>query len=189
MALSRAVARTMLASVFISQGVKAVTNPQSTRAQAEVLRDRVAPLLARVAPPSVAGMVPQDAVAWARLRGVAQVVAGIGLSTGLGRRGSAILLAAANVQDLLAKGRPSPKLLTDPDTLTRVALTGGLLLAAQDTEGRPGLGYRAHTASARVQKSGKKAVRRLESAQADAQKATTKALRSTSKKAQRALAS
>lgn len=189
MALSRAVARTMLASVFVSRGVKAVTDPQSTRPQAEVMRDKVAPLLSRVAPASVAGMVPEDVVTWARLRGVAQIVAGLGLATGIGRRGSALLLAAANVQDLLSGGRIGPRKLTDPDTLSRVALTGGLLLAAQDTEGHPGLGYRAHQATTKVEKSGKKAIRRLESAQSGAQQATRKAWRSTSKKAQRALAS
>jgi uncharacterized membrane protein YphA (DoxX/SURF4 family) len=178
----------MLASVFVSQGVKAVTDPSSTRAQAEQMRDRIAPLLSRVAPASVAGMVPEDTTTWARLRGVAQIIAGIGLSTGLGRRGSALVLAACNVQDMLAGGF-GPKALKDPQALGRIALTGGLLLAAQDTEGHPGLGYRAHVASAQVQKKGKKAAKSLESAQADAQKAAKKALRRTGKKAQRALAS
>ena len=178
----------MLASVFVSQGVKAVTDPSSTRAQAEMMRDRVAPLLSRVAPASVLGMIPEDTVTWARLRGLAQILAAVGLSTGIGRRGSALVLAACNVQDLLA-GRLGPRTLTDPGALGKIALTGGLLLAAQDTEGHPGLGYRAQAVSATVQKKSMKAMKGLESAQADAQKATRKALRTTSKKAQRALAS
>lgn len=186
----------MLASVFVSQGIKAVTDPSSTRAQAEMMRDRITPLLSRVAPASMVGMLPEDTLAWSRLRGIAQVVAAAGLSTGLGRRGSALVLAACNVQDLLATGRPVLRSLTSADGLAKVALTGGLLLAAQDTEGRPGLGYRAHTASARVQKKGKKALKSLEHAQTDAQKASAKVLRTTrrrarsaSQKAQSALAS
>ena len=178
----------MLASVFVSQGVKAVTDPSSTRDQAEMMRDRVAPLLSRVAPASVLGMIPEDAVTWARLRGLAQILAAVGLSTGIGRRGSALVLATFNVQDLLA-GRFGPRTLTDPAALSKIALTGGLLLAAQDTEGHPGLGYRAHAVSAKVQKQSRKALDDLESAQTDAQKATRNALRKTAKKTQRALAS
>lgn len=178
----------MLASVFVSQGVKAVSDPSSVRAQGEMMRDRVAPLISRVAPPSLADRLPQDSVTWARLRGAGQIVAGLGLATGLGRRGAALCLAAATVQDLLAGGK-GLRMLSDPDTLGRVALTGGLLLAAQDTEGRPGIGYRAHAVQSRVQKKTRKAVKGLESTQADAQKATRKALRTTRKKAQRALAS
>lgn len=178
----------MLASVFVSQGVKGVSDPSSARAQGEMMRDRVAPLLSQVVPASVADRLPQDSVTWARLRGLGQIVAGLGLATGIGRRGAAVCLAAATVQDLIAGGK-GVRTLTDPDALGKVALAGGLLLAAQDTEGRPGLGYRTRAVQARVQKKSRKAAKGLEAAQTDAQKATRKALRSTRKKAQRALAS
>jgi len=185
----------MLASFFISQGVRVVTNPSSDRAQGEMMRDRIAPLLSKVAPDPVAELLPDDAATWSRIRGVAQVLAGVGLSTGLGRRGSALVLAACNVQDLLAARGSEHKSTKGGELLTRVALTGGLLLAAQDTEGRPSLGYRAHTASLRAKKKAKKGVRGIEAAQADAHRATEKAARRTRKqvraagqKAQRALA-
>lgn len=145
----------MLASVFISQGVKAVADPDSTSVQAEMLRDRIAPLLRRVAPDPIAERVPDETVTWARLRGVAQVLGGIGLSTGIGRRYGALVLAACNLQDLIATGSLGRKAFTDPDVLAKVALTGGVLLAAQDTEGRPGLGYRSHRACGRPQSAGR----------------------------------
>ena len=48
--------------------------------------------------------------------------------------------------------------------LSRVALTGGALLAAQDTEGHPGIGYRVQESSRRAKqktvKQGKRAARR-----------------------------
>ncbi|QGF24435.1 DoxX family protein [Raineyella fluvialis] len=173
MALSRAVARTMLAGVFISQGVKGVTDPGSTTAQGAMLRDRVAPFLRRVAPEPIASHLPEDAITWARIRGAAEVAAGIGLSTGLGRRWGALTLAAFTVQDLITAGG-GRKALKDPDLLTRIALTGGVLLAAQDTEGRPSLGYRSRVARGHLEakgrkarKSVRKAERRLEGAAKD----------------------
>lgn len=145
----------MLASVFISQGVKAVTDPDSTSVQAEMLRDRIAPVLRRVAPDPIAERVPDDTAAWSRLRGIAQVLGGIGLSTGIGRRYGALVLAACNLQDLIATGSLGRKAFTDPDVLAKVALTGGVLLAAQDTEGRPGLGYRSRRSCGRSRSAGR----------------------------------
>lgn len=169
----------MLASVFISQGVKAVTDPSSTSVQAEMLRDRVAPLLRRVAPDPIASRVPDDAAAWSRLRGVAQVLGGVGLSTGLGRRCGALVLAACNLQDLVATGGLGRKAFSDPEVLTKVALTGGVLLAAQDTEGRPGLGYRSRTACARTQAGGRTGRKATRKASRTATRGTHKAGRGT----------
>lgn len=188
MAFSRAVARTMLASVFVSQGIKAVIDPSVDRAQAEMMRDRVAPMLSQVAPASLAGMIPEDATTWARVRGVVKVLAAVGLSTGIGRRGAAAVLAACTVQDMVATGQLSRKGFAGGDTLGKVALTGGLLLAAQDTEGHPGLGYRAQKAGGKVQKKGKRAVKALGT---DAQKAVRTSRRTAKqagKKAQSVLA-
>lgn len=147
----------MLASIFISQGVKAVADPSSTVVQGEMLRDRVSPLVRRVAPDPIAARLPEGVAAWSRIRGVAEILGGLGLSTGIGRRGSALLLAACNVQDLLATGALRRTALSDPDVLTKVALTGSVLLAAQDTEGRPGIGYRSRKAGRRAAVEGRRA--------------------------------
>ncbi len=147
----------MLASVFISQGVKAVTDPSSTYAQGEMLRDRVSPLVRRVAPGSISSRLPEEVATWSRIRGAVEILGGLGLSTGIGRRGGALLLAAFNVQDLIATGSLRPRALADPDVLAKVALTGGALLAAQDTEGRPGLAYRTRKAGRRAAVEGRRA--------------------------------
>ena len=76
----------MLAGWFVSQGVRAASNPSAEADQADLISSRVAPLLKNVVPESVSGLVPQDPVSWARITGVIQVVAGLGLTSGTGRR-------------------------------------------------------------------------------------------------------
>ncbi len=154
----------MLASWFVSQGVKAISDPSAEADQADLISSRVAPLVKNVVPESVSGLVPQDPASWARITGVVRVLAGLGLASGIGRRWSAAVLAATTVPGIVssARGIRSGDL---QGFLGHVALTGGALLAAQDTEGRPGVAYRVKESSRRLRqqnavKEGKRAARR-----------------------------
>ena len=105
MTLLRAVARTMLASYFVSSGIKAIRDPESLVPAAEPLVDRVVPLVKEYTPEQVASFVPENTVTLVRVNGVAQVLGGAALATGKGRRLGALLLAGS-----LGARAPSPSI-------------------------------------------------------------------------------
>ena len=111
----------------------------------------------RSAPPLAHAMrLPEDPVTLVRLNGVVQVAAGALLAAGRLPRVSSAVLAASLVPTTLAGHR----FWEEEDTTTRavqrisfmknLAMLGGLLLAATDTEGRPSLGWRARKAAKRA---------------------------------------
>ena len=82
MTLLRAAYRTMLASYFISSGVKAVRNPAPLVPLAQPLAEKIVPVVKRYAPDEVAGYVPEDPQTLVRLNGAIQIVGGLALATG-----------------------------------------------------------------------------------------------------------
>jgi uncharacterized membrane protein YphA (DoxX/SURF4 family) len=167
MSLLRAIPRTMLASYFVAAGIKAVRDPESLVPAAEPLVDRVVPLVKDYAPEQVAGYVPENAVTLVRLNGIAQVVGGGALATGKGRRLGALLLAGSLIPSTIAK-HPFWK-VQDPEERTQdrnhflknMSLLGGVLLAAQDTEGKPSLAWRARKSGEAIAKETRKASKKL----------------------------
>jgi uncharacterized membrane protein YphA (DoxX/SURF4 family) len=167
MTLLRAVARTMLASYFVSAGIKAIRDPESLVPAAEPLVDRVVPLVKDYAPEPVAGYVPENTTTLVRINGIAQVVGGAALATGKGRRLGAWLLAGSIIPSTIAK-HPFWT-VQDPDAraqdrnhfLKNVSLLGGVLLAAQDTEGKPSLTWRAQKGGQMLAKDARKASKKL----------------------------
>jgi putative oxidoreductase len=137
----RRLARPLLASRFVLNGVDAVRNPAAHKG----LADALSPLSAAV--PQLAEQPPESIV---RLHGGLQVGAGALLALNKVPRLSAFVLAATIVPTALADragGAGRSKLVEDASTL------GALLLATADTAGQPGLGWRArhraeHTAAA-----------------------------------------
>src|SRR5215212_7666337 len=97
MTLLRAAYRTMLASYFITSGVKALRDPDSLVPVAEPLADRMVPMIKEYAPQQVAGFVPEDARTLVRVNGATQVVGRLALASGKGRRMGALLLAGSLV--------------------------------------------------------------------------------------------
>lgn len=150
MTLLRSTARTMLASYFVVSGLKAVRDPESLVPAAEPLVDGVVPTVQRFAPDQVASMLPTDAKSWVRINGVLELVGGIALASGKGRRLGAALLALSLVPTTIGKypfwsrSDPAERAADRDHFLKNVSLLGGVLIASRDTEGRPSLGYRAH---------------------------------------------
>jgi uncharacterized membrane protein YphA (DoxX/SURF4 family) len=167
MTLLRAVPRTLLASYFVVAGIKAIRDPESLVPAAEPLVDRVVPVVKQYSPEQVASYVPENAVTLVRINGVAQVTGGVALATGKGRRLGALLLAGSLVPSTIAK-HPFWK-EQDPDERARernhflknVSLFGGVLLAAQDTEGKPSLAWRAQKTGESLAKETRKASKKL----------------------------
>ncbi|MGO4955801.1 DoxX family protein [Luteococcus sp. Sow4_B9] len=167
MNLTRAAGRTMLASFFVVNGAKAAAKPESMVADAEPIARKVVPLVQQVAPPSVATYVPEETKTLVRATGIAQVLGGLGLATGLGRRLSAGVLGASMVPHVLAS-RPAKGASAEEKTAARslmlrnVALLGAALIASQDTQGKPSLSYRANKQAQAISKAAAKEKKQLE---------------------------
>ncbi len=150
MTLLRAAARTLLASYFVASGLKSVRHPDLLVPAAEPVTDKLVPLVKRYAPAQLADSVPEDARTLVRINGAAQLLGGLALATGKGRRVGAIVLATSLVPSTLAKHPfwtrtdAVEKAEDRSHFLKNLSLLGGVLLAARDTEGRPGLLYLAH---------------------------------------------
>ncbi|GAA2127595.1 DoxX family protein [Nocardioides bigeumensis] len=146
MTLSRMLARPMLASVFVAGGVAALKDAKSKAGAAEPVTDRLVPLLQKLAPQLP---IPEDPTTLVRISGAAQVVAGLALATGRAPRLSATVLAVTLVPTTVAEHPfweepdPAAKRAQRQHFLKNVSMLGGLFLAAVDTEGKPGLAWRA----------------------------------------------
>lgn len=157
----RTAARAMLSTIFVVSGVRILMNPDSKVDAARRVTDRVGPLLEKIDT-----RIPTDARTLVRAKAASDVVAGLALATGRFNRPAAVMLAAGLVPTTFA-GHPfwageTPQQRAEHQThfLKNLGLLGGLLLAAVDTEGEPGLRYRAGHAVDRSQRSVKYAVDR-----------------------------
>lgn len=142
MSVVRRIARPMLAAIFIAGGVDALRRPAKRARQARPLIDKAAEPLG----------LPDDPELLVRANGVVMIAAGSLLATGHLPRVAAATLAGTLVP---ATAVEYPFWQTEDEderrrqviqVLKNVGLLGGLLLAAVDTEGRPGLAYRARMA-------------------------------------------
>ncbi|GAB2591502.1 DoxX family protein [Kribbella endophytica] len=149
MTVVRALARPLLSVLFVVQGANQLRNPEPLVPKAQPVTDRLVPLVKRVAPPQVGDRIPDTTANLVRLNGAAQVIGGLALASGKGRRLGAGLLAASLVPTTMA-GHPfwlekdkQAKQAQRVQFMKNLGLMGGLLLAAVDTEGQPGLVWRA----------------------------------------------
>ncbi|MBC9733227.1 DoxX family protein [Nocardioides marmotae] len=150
MSLSRRIARPMLASVFLVGATNALRDSRTVAAEAAPTIDRLVATIKRTAPQLP---LPEDPETLVRLNAAVQIAAGTTFATGRAPRTSAAVLAGSLVVTTVA-GHPFWK-ATDPQTRKKERLEfvknastlGGLLIAAGDTEGRPGVAWRARRAA------------------------------------------
>jgi uncharacterized membrane protein YphA (DoxX/SURF4 family) len=169
MTVVRALARPLLSVIFVVQGVNSLRNPEPLVPKAQPVTDRLVPMVKRVAPAQVGDRIPDTTINLVRLNGAVHVVGGLALASGKGRRLAASVLAASLVPTTIA-GHPfwleKDKTVRNTQRIQfmkNLSLLGGLLLAAVDTEGKPGVAWRAsHGAKAakRETKRGLKAAKR-----------------------------
>ncbi len=154
MTLVRRVARPMLAAIFVVQGLEQLRHPSALKA-------KVAPLAAQLAPLGL----PDDPELLVRANGAAMVGGGALLATGRVPRLASLALAGALVpttyvgHQFWAESDPAAKRTQRISFLKNVGLLGGLLLASVDTEGKPGLAYRAGLAGDSAKRTAKRAKR------------------------------
>lgn len=132
--LVRRIARPMLAAMFVVGGLSQLRRPAAKVATAAPLLDAVGSVVP----------LPADQATLVRANGAAMLAGGALLATGRMPRVASTLLAGSLVPTTIA-GHPFWS-ETDParreqqkvQFLKNVGLLGGLLLAAVDTEGKPG---------------------------------------------------
>ena len=143
MSISRTIARPLLASTFFIGATAALKNSQAMAEKAEPVTDRVTPLLRKTVP-----ALPQDPQTLVRLNAGVQLVAALGLSTGRAPRTCAAVLATSLLPTTVAGHRFWE---ADDDATAQqqrlhfaknLSLLGGLLIAAGDTDGKPGVAWR-----------------------------------------------
>ena len=158
MTVTRLLARPMLASMFVAGGVTALKNTDLAATRAKPVTDAVVPLAQKVAPNAP---IPTDPKTLVRIHAAAQIAAGLALATGRMPRLSALTLAATLVPTTAAGHRfweesdPDAKANQRTHFFKNVSMLGGLMIAAVDTEGRPGLAWRAKRAARDVRREAK----------------------------------
>ena len=143
MAVVRAIARPMLASIFAIQGLDTLRNPGRVAAAAEPV---VGPLRERVP------VLPESTEQAVRINGAVQLAGGTLLAIGWVPRLAALAIAGTLVPTTLAGHRfweadePQTRKQQRIQFLKNLSMLGGLLIAAVDTGGRPSLAWRSQHA-------------------------------------------
>jgi putative oxidoreductase len=144
MTVVRRIARPLLSAMFISGGIDALRSAP----QMAPVAQPVAPPIARRVP-----YLPDDPEKLVKINGAVQVGAGLMFALGRFPRLSAALLAGSLVPTTLAGHRfweeedATRRAQQRIHFLKNLSMLGGLMLAAVDTEGQPGLAWRARHAS------------------------------------------
>lgn len=152
----------MVASAFIADGVKKISNPSESADDAAGFTATITPLVQRVVPSGYSSWVPDRPESWVRVNGGLEVAGGIMFATGFGRRLGALMLAKASILNIAIAwpGKDAPKAAKHaarPEVLQHVALLGATLLSSRDLEGRPSLAWRAESRAELAAKSEREA--------------------------------
>ena len=144
MTVSRLIARPMLASIFVVGAATALKNSSGTAAKADPVTSRLVPLAKKAGIP-----LPEDPETLVKINAAVQIGAGLALATGRAPRLSAAVLAASLIPTTAAGHRfweledPAQRTQQKLHFFKNVSLVGGLVIAAGDTEGKPGVAWRA----------------------------------------------
>ncbi len=145
----------MLASMFFVGGVSSLKDAEGAAGRAKPVTDRIVTTANRLAP----GVpMPSDPVTLVRINAVAQLIGAAALATGRAPRLGALVLAGSLVPTTVA-GHPFWD-ETDPAMranqkfhfFKNLSMLGGLLIAAGDTSGRPGVVWRTRHAAGDVRR-------------------------------------
>ncbi len=156
MTLVRLAARPLLASMFVVGGIDSLRTAGAKAGAAEPVTDRLVPLLQKLVP-----QLSDDPTTLVRINGAVQVAAGLALATGRMPRLSSAVLAATLVPTTAAGHRfweetePGQKKAQRVQFFKNASMMGGLMLAAVDTEGKPGVAWRARRAATDVRREAK----------------------------------
>jgi putative oxidoreductase len=146
--LTRRLARPLMAAVFITGGIDVLRNPGPRVKRAEPVTNALAENLP----------LPEDPEQLVKLNAVAHVVFGTLLALNRLPRLSAAVLAASLVPTTAGGHRfweeddPQARKMQQTHFFKNLAMLGGLIIAATDTEGAPSLRWRAKRAARKAAK-------------------------------------
>lgn len=148
MTLSRLLARPMLSSIFVVGSINALKNSEDHAKAAEPVTGPMVKAAQKAGVP-----IQHDPQMLVRVNAGLQLLGAVGLITGKFPRVSAALLAGTVVPTTLAGHRfweesdPGAKKMQQIQFFKNLSILGGLIIAAGDTEGKPGLAWRASRAA------------------------------------------
>ena len=149
----------MLAAIFVKSGADAVMTPERLVPRAKKITDRMAPTLN-----NIHEKIPTEAKTLVQINGGVQALSGLLLLTRL-RRPAAVVLAGTLVPTTVAghafwaQDTPEDRSAHLTHFLKNVGLFGGLVLAALDTGGKPGVRWRATHFAHDLDRSARRAAR------------------------------
>jgi putative oxidoreductase len=148
----------MLASMFVVGGINSLKNTDMMAKRAKPVTDKINELAQRFAP---SAPIPTDPKTLVRINAGVHIGAALALATGRAPRLSALVLAASLIPTTAA-GHPfwqesDPAMRGNQKThfFKNVSMMGGLLLASVDTDGKPGVAWRAKHAAGDVRREAK----------------------------------
>jgi uncharacterized membrane protein YphA (DoxX/SURF4 family) len=151
----RLIARPMLASVFFVGAASALKNAPNLAPKASRVTEKVVPLVQRAMP----GVpIPTDPVTLVRGNAVVQLAAAAALATGRAPRLSSTVLAVSMLPTTVSghpfwrEDDPAARKANRLNFFKGISIAGGLLIAGVDTEGKPGLAWRARRATRDVRR-------------------------------------
>lgn len=162
----RLIARPMLASVFFLGAADALKNAPTLGTKASRVTDKIVPLAQRAVP---GAPIPTDPVTLVRINAGVQIVAAAALATGRAPRISSTVLAASLLPTTVAghafwrESDATAKRTQRLNFFKGISLVGGLLIAGVDTEGKPGVAWRAQRAARDVRREAKTLARQAHS--------------------------
>lgn len=176
----RVAARAMLASMFVGGSIDVLRNPAPRAEAARPVIDRIT---------AAVPQLPRDPVTLVRLNAAVQLAAAALLATGRLRRPAAAVLAVSLVPTTFGGHRfwtfddPAQRKQQQIHFQKNVAMLGGLLLAAVDTEGAPGVSWRTRRAAKDARRLAKGAAKDAKRIAGDTGKDARRAARSAAKDA------
>lgn len=146
MSLSRLIARPLLAAGVVYGAQTALRNSSALAPKAARVTDRVVPAVRKAVP---GAPIPTDTATLVKLNAGVQIGAALALATGRAPRLGAGVLVASLVPTTIAghpfwsETDPAAKQTHTLQFFKNLSLIGGLIIAAGDTDGQPGVAYRA----------------------------------------------
>ncbi len=148
MSVSRLIARPLLAAGFVYGATNALRNPDAVVPRAAAVTDKVVPAAQKAGVP-----LPNDTATLVRINAGVQVLGGLALATGKAPRLGAALLAGSMVPTTVAghafwaESDPATRKTQMLQFAKNLSMLGGAIIAAGDTDGRPGVAWRARRAA------------------------------------------
>ena len=148
MSVSRMIARPLLAAGFVYGAQSALRNAEAFAPKASPVADAVVPAARKAGIPLTDN--PETLV---KINAAAQIAGGLALASGKAPRIGALVLAATMVPSTVSghpfwsESDPAVKKTMQMHFFKNLSMLGGAIIAAGDTDGKPGVAWRARRAA------------------------------------------